>query len=983
MKFNLLVLMVLIAQPLQALQVDQQQLRYWLEKRAGRALSDYEASQQISDYLSGLDNLAMRVPYNGKPPTGSSYLRGYQGASGSSVNGAKILAILVDFPDLPHDDNRLTQSDSDMFYPSYPVSHYEQLIFSEQGFKAPDGQVLNSASQYYQQASGGSYALTGEVYGWVTVAQNAQYYGQRVGVSRDINVASLVKEAVELAVSRYDINLSDYDLTDLNDLDGDGIINEPDGVVDHIMLFHSSIGEEAGGGVLGTDAIWSHRFVVSEDGYTPVAISNSDIRIHNYTVNPIDASTGVVVHEFGHELGLIDEYDLSNGNIGEPVANWSVMSNGNWLGTLRGSQPVSFSPRNLERLQAKLGGNWINLNELQLAQLTQASQVELHHVGEHTGKTNQLKVNLPASLEYIGEPINGQYQYYSGQGNAKVNRATMSLTLPDTGELRLVAQARFDIEDSYDFFQVKVNEQPIAGNLTKAQHPIYPSVANYIDGDSGQVEGGSNGSKIVELSYPLSDYAGQQVKVDLIYQTDSVEYGFGILLDDITIYAGENVIFVADAESSEQFSLAGFSRIAKYRAGLEQAYYVQLRSHLGIDAGLKGASYAPGVLLWYGNENVENNSVSLHPGKGKILVIDTDQLIIPGANGVTPAVTRIQLRDAAMRVQDQPAGLGDNRLQAVSQFNDSQDYSHPHQPLSGVVLPENGLSIEVLEVSEDYRNAQLEVSVDTTPKIQLQVNELIVDFSVSGLELNTTDTFAWQFGDGNRSEMLKPKHQYEAQGVYKVMFTRTNEAGEAQSIEQQVVITAPLVLTGTNVAIDNGRLEASVDFKGGANPVTVHWELGDGQILEGHNIEHQYRLSGRYLIVVTLEDANGSKVSKSIEKSIAVPLSGTINVVKNGLSADFSLSAQGGSGNYEINWDFGDGQIGRGASVSHSYQNAGSYQVSATVSDQSNDQQVVLRADVTLVESAGEGGSAGGLFALSMLMLVMTGIRKRPAYAGR
>ncbi|WP_160317412.1 immune inhibitor A domain-containing protein [Pseudoalteromonas sp. R3] len=981
MKFSLLVLLVLLAQPLQALQVDQQQLRYWLEKRAGRSLSDYEASQQISGYLSGLESFNVRVPFNGKRPSGSAYLRGYQGASGELVNSAKILAILVDFPDLPHDDNRLVQSDSDMFYPSYPVSHYEQLIFSEQGFKAPDGQVLNSANQYYQLASGGSFSLTGEVYGWITVSQNAQYYGQRVGVSRDINVATLVKEAVELAVSRYDINLSDYDLTDLNDMDGDGIINEPDGVVDHIMLFHSSIGEEAGGGVLGTDAIWSHRFVVADDGYTPVAIANSDVRIHNYTVNPIDASIGVVVHEFGHELGLLDEYDLSNGNIGEPVANWSVMSNGNWLGTLRGSQPVSFSPRNLERLQVKLGGNWINQNELQLAQLTQTRQVELNHIGEHSGETDQLKVNLPASLEYIGEPINGLYQYYSGQGNAKINRASLEVTLPDTGELRLSAMARFDIEEDYDFFQVKVNEQPLAGNMTKKQHPIYPSVSNYIDGHSGANEGGSNGSKIVELTYPLTEYAGQSVTVELLYQTDNVEYGFGVLLDDITLYAGENVLSVIDAESPEQLSLAGFSRIAKYRKGLGQAYYIQLRSHLGIDAGLKGASYAPGVLVWYGNENVENNSVSLHPGKGKILVVDTDQLIIPGANGVTPAATRIQLRDAAMRVQDQPAGLGDNRLQAVSLFKDSQDYSHPQQPLSGVILPDNGLSIEVLSVSEDYRNAQLQVSVDTTPKIQVKVNGLSVGFSVSGMVLNTTDTFEWQFGDGSRSGLLEPEHQYQGQGVYKVMFTRTNETGETQSIEQQVVVTAPLMLIGTNVAIDKGNLDASVEFQGGANPVTAIWQLGDGAVMEGYDIKHQYRLSGRYLIVVTLEDANGSKVSKSIEKSIVVPLSGAIDVVKNGLTVDFALSAVGGSGNYEISWAFGDGQTGSGASVSHSYQSAGNYQVSATAVDLSDKQQVVISAEVTLVETTTQeqGGAAGGLFALSILMFTMTVVRKRPA----
>ena len=36
------------------------------------------------------------------------------------------------------------------------------------------------------------------------------------------------------------LNLTEYDKTDLFDFDGDGNVNEPDGIIDHIMLFHSS-----------------------------------------------------------------------------------------------------------------------------------------------------------------------------------------------------------------------------------------------------------------------------------------------------------------------------------------------------------------------------------------------------------------------------------------------------------------------------------------------------------------------------------------------------------------------------------------------------------------------------------------------------------------------------------------------------------------------------------------------------------------------
>ena len=52
----------------------------------------------------------------------------------------KVLGILIDFPDLLHDNNRLSASDTAMYYPSYPTSHYNNLMFSPTGFTGPQGQ---------------------------------------------------------------------------------------------------------------------------------------------------------------------------------------------------------------------------------------------------------------------------------------------------------------------------------------------------------------------------------------------------------------------------------------------------------------------------------------------------------------------------------------------------------------------------------------------------------------------------------------------------------------------------------------------------------------------------------------------------------------------------------------------------------------------------------------------------------------------------
>lgn len=240
-----------------------------------------------------------------------------------------VLAILIDFNDLKYNDNGLTSGDTEMYYSSYPVAHYNELLFSSTGFDGPSGQNIESAYQYYQHESGEQFFFTGQVKGWVTAANNADYYGGNdAETDNDINVEELVIEAVtQLVVDGVD--LSDYDKTDLFDFNGNGNVNEPDGIIDHIMVFHASIGEEAGGGDLAEDAIWSHRgFVLDDGGNQPATIPGSAIKAFGYTINPIDAAPGVVVHEFGHDLGLPDEYDIDNSDIGAPVSEWSVMASG-------------------------------------------------------------------------------------------------------------------------------------------------------------------------------------------------------------------------------------------------------------------------------------------------------------------------------------------------------------------------------------------------------------------------------------------------------------------------------------------------------------------------------------------------------------------------------------------------------------------------------------------------------------------------------
>ncbi|EDP98605.1 protease, putative, partial [Shewanella benthica KT99] len=281
-------------------------------------------------------------------------------------------------------------------------------------------------------------------------------------------VPELVKEAVTLALTNMSAaELASYDVEDPFDVDGDGNFDEPDGDIDHVMLFHSSIGEEAGGGVLGDDAIWSHRFFVYTGNTPGYTIPGTGKKVFGYTVQPIDAAAGVVVHEFGHDLGLPDEYDTSNTGDGSPVGSWSVMSGGSWTGSIAGTEPIGFSPYARSYLQDRYKGRWINELEVLLSSIgTSGLDVVINEAINHS-LVNQISIPLPAATIPFKQPYGGSYQYYSGQGHLINNALSFEIDLPSSTPLTLIMKAHWNIEEDYDYAHVMVDSVVIAGNYTK------------------------------------------------------------------------------------------------------------------------------------------------------------------------------------------------------------------------------------------------------------------------------------------------------------------------------------------------------------------------------------------------------------------------------------------------------------------------------------------------------------------------------------
>nr|WP_232310442.1 immune inhibitor A domain-containing protein [Mesobacillus selenatarsenatis] len=636
-----------------------------------------------------------------------------------------VLVLLIEYPDFPA--TNIQPGETDMYYEEYVKEHYTDMIFGENGYKGPNGETLLSVKQFYEQQSGGSYTIEGQVAGWYKASQPAAYYGGNNASDNDSNARALVKEALYAAATDRSVDLNNYDQEDRYDLDGDGNYREPDGLIDHLMVVHSSVGEEAGGGQLGADAIWSHRWNLGGVTTLPrtktkVPYWGGKLAAYDYTIEPADGAAGVFAHEYGHDLGLPDEYDTIYSGAGEAVSYWSIMSSGSWAGKVAGTEPTGFSPYAREFLHASMpGSNWLTGSTIHSDDVTNSGKEVLIDQANSKGTNNDaVKVDLPDKVNLINTPAAGSWEFYGGKGDEIDHQMVTEIDLSNASEATLEYDAWYDIESNWDYAMVQVSTD---GGLTWKSLSTsntnsdlvsdgYPAIKENLPGYTGASDGW------IHESIDLSEYAGQSIQLQFRYMTDWGTALNGFFVDNVKVTADGAELLNDGAEGESVFDLQhGFEK-HEGKTSTKHYYLLEWRSHNGVDEGLKnirrGASlmsYDSGLVVWYVDNGYDNNWTGVHPGDGYLGVVDADQTINRWSNGEVGS-TRYQIHDAAFNqgkteemYLDYSSILGitmkDNATQRTPVFDDSASYISPVLPDAGRNVPTYGLKFRVLGQSTD------------------------------------------------------------------------------------------------------------------------------------------------------------------------------------------------------------------------------------------------------------------------------------------
>ena len=220
------------------------------------------------------------------------------------------------------------------------------------------------------------------------------------------------------------------------------------------------------------------------------------------------------------------------------------------------------------------------------------------------------------------------------------------------------------------------------------------------------------------------------------------------------------------------------------------------------------------------------------------------------------------------------------------------------------------------------------------------------DVFFTDLSTGNITRWLWDFGDGGTSTSRNPIHQYGDTGLFTIrLIVWNNNCADTVIFTNYIHIRPPIAVFLTSF---NCAAPYTITFTDRSiGPDEWFWDFGDGTTSNSQNFVHTYASTGTYIVKLTVINHISGCDDEAIQTIRIVDevanFNATDTVICRNSSTIFNAlgNTPGTIANY--NWNFGDGQTGTGASVSHIYTNAGLFTVSLIITDISGCKDTLIK----------------------------------------
>lgn len=224
------------------------------------------------------------------------------------------------------------------------------------------------------------------------------------------------------------------------------------------------------------------------------------------------------------------------------------------------------------------------------------------------------------------------------------------------------------------------------------------------------------------------------------------------------------------------------------------------------------------------------------------------------------------------------------------------------------------------------------ITVNANPAVSISANDECVYNAVSfGNSSTGASSYSWNFGDGNSSTDNSPSNKYRRSGTYNVVLTATSSANCSTKDSLSVDVHPAPSAGFTNTTACQGDATAFTNTASISSGTMSHsWDFGD---LSGtsNNTSPSYTYSNANTYTVELISTSNNGCADTVSKSVTVnslpsPSFSASNTCL-GTAMSFTNNSTGAS---TYSWNFDDGNSSTSSAPSHTYTNAGSYNVELT-----------------------------------------------------